>query len=498
MMMAKPQSTEETKASLSTENEKKTQSPAEAVEDLERRLALLGNPSRASAETEEDENLLLSLDSPPPYPSAPSVAEHSHPPIQKGVLPPAKAGGSGKNALLARIMAAQERAKQAGQSKDVPVEEESSNIADDAPPPKFDFSLLPPPAIEEVEVPPPPFDQVEANLLKGVTAQPPPAVVPSAPSYEDLLDLQSQSTSAVYSSPEEEIIMGMEGLSDEEKRVLLDEQRQIMEQIEREKAANEAAIAAAQADAFDSRSTSVVVRAAGSNDTGRAPASRDRNRKVNLGGGQEVALHGPERTKAAIKDGTAILVQCVNCENWMQVTANATLMYCPVCAVVSPVVKEGTQEIAEETEQMSADRKLAEQLQKEEYERGDNSSRAQRRERTQQQQRTEESSWWGTFSNMFTPVAKTEGQGQRVAEVASQEETNGLVSQQARVAERQPLFSCVVDSVSTAANSLGTALTSQTVQEDREGNVHGVDASSLLAVPQVSRTAQYSKLPHDA
>jgi hypothetical protein len=86
---------------------------------------------------------------------------------------------------------------------------------------------------------------------------------------------------------------------------------------------------------------------------------------VQIGNNQTVALHGQERTKKAIKEGTAILVQCINCQNWMQVTESATLMFCPVCQVVSPVVKQSEVLTKEEAIQLTLDRKLAEKLQAE-------------------------------------------------------------------------------------------------------------------------------------
>jgi len=459
----------------------------------------------------------------------------------------------------------------AGQPKAVPAAPAPSVGADVGPPqmdapPAFDASLLPPPAISEPNPPPPAFDFVEDDIMgkvnesKNPAPPPEPPVMPSAPpapSFEDLMDLQTPPpynpldgmqpvVAPPTTTPEEEMILGMEGLSDEEKRVLLDEQRRIMDQIETEKAANDAAIAAAQAEAFDSRSTSVAVRATGGANLptrARMPsAASSSQRKVNLGGGQEVSLHGPEQTKAAIKEGTAVLVQCLNCENLMQVTGNATLMYCPVCAVVSPVMKIDTPDQGGSPGGASddADRQLAEQLQKEEYERAGQEPRQRRAQRAQTQERTDaggasSSSWWSTVSNMFsvkmddehaasTPAktqspqrndlsfasppssggltrAKT-GQEETVEFSRSRDERDGLLGSSglptARVAEKQPLFSCVVDSVSNAANAMGTALTTQTLQEDREGNVHGVDASSLLAVPQVSRETGYRQVPNDA
>eukprot|EP01083_Nonionella_stella_P018717 52067_1 len=69
-------------------------------------------------------------------------------------------------------------------------------------------------------------------------------------------------------------------------------------------------------------------------------AQAEQRRMVRIGSNQTVALHGQDRTKKAIKEGTAILVQCINCQDWMQVTDTATLMFCPVCQVVSAVVPQ--------------------------------------------------------------------------------------------------------------------------------------------------------------
>ena len=88
---------------------------------------------------------------------------------------------------------------------------------------------------------------------------------------------------------------------------------------------------------------------------------------------------------------------------------------------------------------------------------------------------------------------KTGNETEEITFSNSFEEREGLLLNndsgmpRARVAERQPLFSCVVDSVSTAASSMAGALTTTTLSEDDEGNVHGVDSSSLLAVTRASR-----------
>jgi hypothetical protein len=175
--------------------------------------------------------------------------------------------------------------------------------------------------------------------------------------------------------------------------------------------------------------------------------------------------------------------------------------------------------------QLTADRRMAEQLQNEEY-------------ADHEEEEEVEETWWDSVTSIFgkkggaaAPTRPHVGVPQQVAPTqrgdigvarppGSQARQQGLVAahtgaetetitfsdsyeeregllldnssgggavQKARVAERQPLFSCVVDSVSNAASSLGSALTSTTLSEDQEGNVHGVDASSLLAVPNVSR-----------
>jgi len=102
-----------------------------------------------------------------------------------------------------------------------------------------------------------------------------------------------------------------------------------------EKAANVAAIARFSAVAFDSRSAAARAEVrnvqmvsmgrdlVATTDTGGPKTEGDemnvQPRFVKIGNNQTVALHGQERTKKAIKDGTAILVQCINCQNWMQV-----------------------------------------------------------------------------------------------------------------------------------------------------------------------------------
>ncbi|KAL7548502.1 hypothetical protein ACHAWF_011794, partial [Thalassiosira exigua] len=469
-------------------------------------------------------------------------------------------------------------------------------------PPSFDF-------VEQqlkVDAPPPPPPAPTApNLtpvedhLEGVMPMAPPAqmaAVPPPPSFAEFE--QSQTQPAALADDEGLFEYDLDGnpLSDAERQRLLDEQRTLYESIMKEKAANEAAIARASADAFDARSSNAAARAmsgsgpagteqlAASNATmdaaGRdlgyvAPpaaagagqvegaateqdeeaAHRESRRMVKIGNNQMVALHGQDRTKRAIKDGTAVLVQCINCQNWMQVTETATLMFCPVCQVVSPVVRQNEVLTKEEAIQLTMDRKLAEKLQQEAYAEGETQGTGAGTTEDQppegfvarmlwnvgdgveravdsvfgegeheakpsasataasagKQPRSD--SWWNKITSVVSygvaqepkergdvgvtrpPGAppSSEYPAQRQAPVVHeapsrspthQEETRGLLSPvivdgdeerlpAGRVAEQRPLFSCLADTAS-AMFSAGEGA------RDAEGNVNGVDASSLL------------------
>jgi hypothetical protein len=315
---------------------------------------------------------------------------------------------------------------------------------------------------------------------------------------------------------------------------LLEEQRQIMEQIENTKASNQASGAAARAMAFDQRSNTAVAQAVGNLDrpsssrAAAAPSSASKKKKssssssggtprtVNLGAGEDVPLHDQEKTKQAIKDGTAILCQCINCQNWMQVTDNATLMFCPVCQVVSPVERDGSSPNVdmEAAAQMTADQKMAEQLQQEEYKKAEGTTTARAPKAAKPQVVEEGMSWYdwmvGNPKVAPTPTHGSSELPSRVAKAAAKpaatgsglvaahtgeegghgvinysssydEGTTRPIGSGARMAESKGMFACVADSITTAAQAVTT------LSEDPEGNVHGVDSSSLLAMPQVSR-----------
>eukprot|EP00581_Thalassiosira_minuscula_P018359 CAMPEP_0183723136 /NCGR_PEP_ID=MMETSP0737-20130205/14832_1 /TAXON_ID=385413 /ORGANISM="Thalassiosira miniscula, Strain CCMP1093" /LENGTH=761 /DNA_ID=CAMNT_0025953389 /DNA_START=205 /DNA_END=2490 /DNA_ORIENTATION=+ len=493
----------------------------------------------------------------------------------------------------------------------------------------------PPPQMQQA---PPSFDFVEEQLHKDVPPPPPAPTAPSAPpsappiampeerehhlhgimpvapppqqqQQQDAMappsfaDFEQQQpppdTAAVDDDGVFDYDLDGNPLTPEQRQALLDEQRQLYENIMKEKAANDTAIARAQADAFDSRSSNAAAaamspgtshaarnramdsvgrdaaagaaaregEAAAASSEGEEQGPSGERRMVKIGSNQLVALHGQDRTKKAIKEGTAILVQCINCQNWMQVTDTATLMFCPVCQVVSPVIPQKEVMTKEEAIQLTMDRKLAEKLQAEAYAERDAENEEEEDEgwlssffggnETSSARPTAASSpspsaaaasagaagaqsdsWWDKISSIVSygvadegrergdlGVTRPPGSPQRAQSQypaqrsragnapasrspAHNEERRGLLVNvdgsgnentanlpSGRVAESKPLFSCMMDSVSNAAN----AVWSTGGEQDGEGNVHGVDSSSLL-ITNAGRgvgdgSGDYSQLP---
>lgn len=472
-------------------------------------------------------------------------------------------------------------------------------------PPSFDFveqQLKPPPSPVPAtpSAPSPSAPEImhhEYDHFEGILPVAPPPTEQQPPSHDFLSDSlpapppsftefeqqQQQQVQEQFNPDMDDGIFAYDDegnpLSPEQRQAMIDEQRRLYEEIVKEKAANDAAIAQANADAFDSRSSSAAVKAMESRNqimdsvgrvgvNGETSADEDdeegarerrSRRMVKIGNNQTVALHGQERTKKAIKEGTAILVQCINCQNWMQVTETATLMFCPVCQVVSPVIKQNEVMTKDEAIQLTMDRKLAEKLQAEAYaseeEEGGGKAEegyfaklfgmggteeASSKSSPATASKTVDDSWWGKISSIVSygvaeepkergdlGVTRPPGSsssssypGQRrgvntmnhtsISSAGSSspsrsEEYAGLLRPvtdgneanlpAGRVAEQKPLFSCIYDSVSTAAS----AAFSTGAGEDDEGNVHGVDSSSLL-VTNARRGdggGNYSQLPDD-
>ena len=442
-------------------------------------------------------------------------------------------------------------------------------------------SILPPPPV------PPAFDMIENEML-GLSApdfQAPSASAP--PPEESLIDnfdgITPMAPPPMYPGEEQvqedsevfDFDVDGNALSAEEKRKMMEEQRAIMEQIKRQTNENKASEAAVRANAFETRMMGNHTASAPAPSTqmsgntrevdfasmGMDPAEIEEQRKileeiekqvrksrggttanyespavappssqesanriVNIGEGKKVALHGQGKTKDAIKNGTAILVQCMNCDNWMQITGVASLMFCPICNTVSPVVKPDTSQGNQKAKQMEEDRKLAERLQNEENATVSDYP-GNRRQRTGASSRvaaakTEESSWWDYI--MGTNTATNDGEEKRSAEINMSRppgqralhgsssnddyESESLLNRsgradpgEARVAESKSLFSCVVDSVSNAAAAAASGVNSMAYGEDEE--VHGIDTTSFLAVPKLGddrgSSGTYNAIPND-
>lgn len=423
---------------------------------------------------------------------------------------PAAAGMSGKNALLARIQAAKAKSQQTA-AKPAPSTADLLDFGSPAPAPAApaavsgDFDLLggtttttaPPPAA-------PPTDNASTfESLMATTTQPTPGpptpVATTAPATIPQVEAPAPAAEAPAApSIDEELLAALDPA---EREALLREQRQIMEEIERKKAAAPKPLtgAAAAAASFNQRSSAAVANLAANLDgtaTSSTPAfarppalktpPRTNGNTVDLGDGESVPLHGGEQTDQAIKDGTALVVQCMNCNNWMQVTGEASLMLCPVCGVVCPVEKTGATADMETAAQVAADQQLAEELQKEEYKQAANYRERRRTENRAQGGAPGGQSWMDWLAGTPAPAPGTSASTNNTASSPprSPDERQGLIAggqQQrgggARVAqEPQSLFACVAGSVAAAAEQMtGIQLT-----EDKEGNVHGVDSSSLL------------------
>ena len=319
-----------------------------------------------------------------------------------------------------------------------------------------------------------------------------------------------------------------------------------MKAIQEENDANAAAIAAATAEDYGPVQAHESVPASSAAASASASASGAANAQtVEIAPNKRVALHGQDRTKEAIANGTAVLVQCLNCQNWMQVTPTATLMFCPVCQVVSPVEHQSSVWTKEEAVQMSLDRKLAEKIQNEEWAAQEQLSNEGEEEgflstfkaavfgsssnaatgvpsgnpnALQSNTAQAQKSWSEYLSSLISssPAEEDSGPKPRSAEIvvgrkahprqrasASKpsavniygddteeidfsnntqgDEQSSLLGPGLVGDNNKPLFSCI-------AESMSSMLSGQT--EVPQGRLHGVDTSSLLSVTEVGRKKQ--------
>lgn len=164
-----------------------------------------------------------------------------------------------------------------------------------------------------------------------------------------------------------------------------------------------------------------------------------------------------------------------------------------------------------EIDQLHADMKLAEQLQQEEYEQSDrqqrvgstgtNANRAVTRTNatlptpsssTKEQSWFEWLGWTSSTPSSDAPASVTSSDARRERERMIENEisaANAARGGSTSSSSAEQLFASVTDTLSSAATyAINTTTGSVVVPErDNEGNVHGVDSTSLLAVTQVGR-----------
>ena len=363
------------------------------------------------------------------------------------------------------------------------------------PPPAFDFvenNLLGMPGVQ-ASAPPPPA--VEESLLDGFAGVTPMAPPPSYPVEQQVTTEEAD----VF-----EFDMDGNPLSAEDRRKMMEEQRAIMEQIQKQANENKASEAAVKANAFESRMMG---------NHGVSVPSTTTSTTISPGVSTDIDVSSIGA--AEIEEQRRILEEIEK--------QKRNLPYQSPHTMSSNANAEIAAAIAEEARQMEEDRKLAEMLQNEENaaasESGERSSRA----GTQTQ--AEDGSWWDTIMTGMGASGTTEESGKRSSEIdisrppgssrtlhaastgtEDEYEREGLLSgngssgpRAATVAESKPLFSCVVDSVSNAASAAAAGVSTMTYGEEEE--VHGVDTTSFLAIPKVGddrgSSGHYSAIHND-
>lgn len=372
--------------------ESKTMDP---IEMLERRLAKLGGQVPAPAVTKEQEE--------------PASATAVTAPSETVLTQQQDAATMNKMALLKRIQEGRERARLAqlkmkeendelerqllqheNEEKSVGQEEEGTRNM--PPPPSYDEieTIIEPSGHEQSEVSLKQEGDVEEVMIHDN--------IPSAPPAED--DYSNLYTTAQYPSIEDSHVSSGAAfdydafgnlITMEEKQRMENEQREIFEMIERENAkklvqqqqqqqlTNDSSTrssvkvshvlpttrASSVPSSISTISNSMPQVVSGLASSVVVAAERRPFRMVNVGSGRQVQVYDQTKTKEAIENGTAVLVECVSCSQWMQVTESAKLMYCPCCEVVVPVVLQNSVKTREEAIRLTQDRQLAEKLQNE-------------------------------------------------------------------------------------------------------------------------------------
>lgn len=499
-----------------------------------------------------------------------------------------------KEALKARVKAAQERArlareKQALQRAQSKREEENilkelegevqsakSAVPPMAPPQRVSPLPPPPPLMEEQNLqpafltkesndnilPPPPsygmFDQL--NMKSPVTAKdlpPPPPILmqsdsaeyeelPSAPPiplpppmYETNTHTHPTETVTHHDMAPPSFIEHEQNeiseavTSTEETERLVREQSEILAQLEREKAADDAAIAAAATADFLEESerpanttttapTEHNVRSSSSTQntsnrstpaTATSSSNTGNGNTIMIGPNTRVTLRGEEQTKAAIANNSAMIVQCLVCRNWMQVANTATLMFCPSCSTISRAEPQTQITSIEEARLLMAYKRRKEKKEEKERKlreyremswsqyvksffvaptetasgsdsRSSDTYNSPSLEMNDYNQRSRTRTSTQQLEHVQTYGGREANEEQQTRERLIPVETYSTERRQpARVAEKRPLHSCITGLTKTLTQAAGYP--GRRGQSD--GEIDGIDSSALLSVTRVGR-----------
>jgi len=307
--------------------------------------------------------------------------------------------------------------------------------------PSFDFLASTAPVTEE-------NDMEDLSALYGTSA---PAPTDGASELYPSLDVEGTSaldeiaaaipTAVAAPPPElptEPPSGGADVAADPE---IVEEQRQILAQIQKE---NSAAATAAPGPAAAGPSVVPVEHANATGD----------GRMIELSPGNLVPLYGQEETRAAMVRGNAILFKCSGCDGWMRVVNTANFVFCPSCQTVSQVDKK-TQ--LGKTSQESLDAQVAAALQQK-YDQEEAAA-------PPAGGAAVEGGVSGMLKGMFgylndPPVPATAGALRRAPVRAYAPARPAGLGGAAVVAVQQPMYACVVNSLTNAAASFGLADTS--------------------------------------
>jgi len=394
---------------------------------------------------------------------------------------------------------------------------------------------LPPPMMEEETA----LSHIETEEYEKIPSAPP--LMPPPPQNSMMMEPNVMNAMApppsFHEFEQHEISDAVTSPTDTER--LVKEQSEILEQLERENAANDAAIAAAAtSDVLPpememsnvtetttnsrpiTKSSSSATRQSTTRTVESTSSSRGGN-TISIGPNTRVTLRGEEQTRKAIDEGTAMIVQCVVCRNWMQVANTATLMFCPTCSTVSRAEKQTQITTIEEARLLMAHKRRKER--KEEKERKlkeiremswgqyvksyfvtSDSTRSSTSSTRAASSSSNTSSW--TYSGSSSSRTGTSSQQQQqqqydVQTYGSEEKEDETYSRQrllpvhtyntessssqmapGRVAEKRPLHSCFTELTKTLTGGAGFP-----GNRGQNNDIDGIDSSALLSVTRVGR-----------